>query len=72
MPTDKYGNDVNEHGQMTKKEFISRWKEHVSRYDDAEKPLPEITCDECPSATDGDCEWAYDLYNTDGDCLGMK
>ena len=29
-----------------------------------------ITCDTCRDS--GDCEWSYDPYNTDGDCLGAK
>ncbi len=34
--------------------------------------VEEITCDDCPSAKDGTCEWAWDVYNTDGDCLAVK
>lgn len=30
----------------------------------------ECTCDRCQVVLI--CEFAYDLYNTDGDCLGMK
>jgi MoaA/NifB/PqqE/SkfB family radical SAM enzyme len=30
----------------------------------------EITCDRCKS--NDVCEWAYDAYNTDGDCLACK
>lgn len=29
-----------------------------------------ITCDGCPARFD--CEYAYDPYNTDGDCLAAK
>ena len=29
-----------------------------------------ITCDLCIDAEK--CEWSYDPYNTDGDCLGVK
>ncbi len=29
-----------------------------------------ITCDRCPVREK--CEWAYDPYNTDGDCLAVK
>ncbi len=29
-----------------------------------------ITCDDCPSKNS--CHWAYDAYNTDGDCLAVK
>jgi hypothetical protein len=34
-----------------------------------------FTCDGCPGAADDaktPCEFAYDLYNTDGDCLALK
>lgn len=31
---------------------------------------PEWTCDECPSRFE--CEFVYDTYNTNGDCLGGK
>lgn len=27
-------------------------------------------CDDCPDANK--CEWAFDPYNTDGDCLATK
>lgn len=30
----------------------------------------EITCDGCPVVDD--CVFAYDIYNTDGDCLALK
>jgi hypothetical protein len=36
------------------------------------KKMPTITCDDCDSAKDGSCEWAWDVYNTDGDCLATK
>lgn len=29
-----------------------------------------VTCETCP-VNDG-CEFAWDLYNTDGDCLAVK
>lgn len=29
-----------------------------------------FTCDDCPS--NGGCEYAFDGYNTDGDCLAIK
>ena len=32
----------------------------------------EFTCDECGLAKNGECNYAFDAYNTDGDCLGMK
>ena len=35
-------------------------------------PSVEVTCEDCPHNGDGDCEWAWDLYNTNGDCLAMK
>lgn len=30
----------------------------------------EITCQECPE--NSSCEYAFDGYNTDGDCLALK
>ena len=32
--------------------------------------LEELTCFNCP--VNKDCEFAFDLYNTDGDCLALK
>lgn len=29
-----------------------------------------FTCDDCPSAVD--CRYAWDDYNTNGDCLAVK
>lgn len=29
-----------------------------------------LTCDGCGGS--GACEWAFDTYNTDGDCLALK
>jgi hypothetical protein len=55
------------HIQTTREDFINHWKVYFP-----DKPLPRITCDECASFTDGDCYWAYDLYNTHGDCLAVK
>jgi Zn-finger nucleic acid-binding protein len=36
------------------------------------KPFEGCTCNDCDSAKDGSCEYAYDRYNTDGDCLAVK
>lgn len=36
------------------------------------KPFDGCTCNDCPSAKDGSCEYAYDPYNTHGDCLAVK
>lgn len=34
-------------------------------------PIPEkFTCDDC--ADKDVCDWAWDLYNTNGDCLATK
>jgi hypothetical protein len=49
-------------------EFISSWHSHYPN----DLSAPECTCENCPSAYDGKCEWAWDLYNTDGDCLAVK
>lgn len=32
--------------------------------------IPKCTCEDCLCNTK--CEWAWDLYNTNGDCLGEK
>jgi hypothetical protein len=32
--------------------------------------IVSFTCDDCPSAPS--CEFAFDLYNTNGDCLAEK
>lgn len=34
------------------------------------KGTPNFSCDGCPH--NYYCEYAYDHYNTDGDCLAMK
>lgn len=31
---------------------------------------PKFTCDGCPHAPT--CEYVYDFYNTNGDCLALK
>lgn len=33
-------------------------------------PKEDFTCNKCPEA--GGCEFAWDLYNTHGDCLADK
>lgn len=33
-------------------------------------PAREVTCEKCQY--NDACEYAWDLYNTDGDCLAMK
>lgn len=32
--------------------------------------IEAFSCDECSARTT--CEWAFDPYNTDGDCLAEK
>lgn len=32
--------------------------------------IDKFTCDECPARYT--CEWAFDPYNTDDDCLAAK
>jgi hypothetical protein len=32
----------------------------------------DYTCEYCPSANDGSCPYAWDEYNKNGDCLGIK
>lgn len=35
-----------------------------------DKPLTYVTCYACPHVDT--CQWVWDLYNTDGDCLALK
>ncbi len=42
----------------------------VGKYREVAYVRPNYTCDDCNSVDD--CEFAYDLYNTDGDCLQLK
>lgn len=44
---------------------LAAYKEH---HDD--QVLPKFTCSTCVFLAW--CEFAYDLYNTDGDCLASK
>lgn len=32
--------------------------------------IQTFTCDDCPAQST--CEWAFDPYNTNDDCLAMK
>jgi len=34
------------------------------------KYTPDFTCDDCDARSR--CQYVYDFYNTDGDCLAMK
>lgn len=48
-------------------QLIADFRLHVR---DRDLQPKDITCVDCP---DNDkCEWAWDLYNTDGDCLALK
>lgn len=42
----------------------------IEDYDEDGVPLFSFTCDEC-SGND-DCEFAFDLWNRNGDCLAEK
>jgi len=50
------------------------WKANIRSFGFAlpvENPdLSMFTCADCPSVDD--CEWAFDAYNTGGDCLAVK
>lgn len=43
-----------------------RLSKHAPPYD----PDMEITCENC--GINDKCEWAWDDYNTNGDCLAIK
>lgn len=43
-------------------EGFHHWQDNAPEYE-----TPFITCDGCPHKYT--CDLAYDLYNTDGDCL---
>lgn len=54
-----------EAGQMIKDQGLLHFKESILSFDSR-----NYTCDDC---TDADqCEFAYDSYNTNGDCLALK
>lgn len=42
------------------------WRAHISD----RSPVGGFSCDGCPTAPR--CAWAFDAYNTDGDCLAIK
>jgi len=52
-------------------EPVIKLRESMKRYfEDLNCPLTFITCDTCSDREK--CEWSYDPYNTEGDCLGVK
>jgi hypothetical protein len=53
---------------LTRKEADALLHEAMSRYKDGEAPV--FTCSTCPFLAW--CEFAYDDYNTNGDCLATK
>jgi hypothetical protein len=46
------------------------YDEIVKMIEDYGLKVEDITCHHCPQKDT--CEYAYDLYNTDGDCLAVK
>lgn len=51
------------------KEFQRTYKEYSEGGDIAPS---DITCNNCPYESNATCEWAWDMYNTHGDCLALK
>lgn len=51
---------------MTKRQAAVEWMMDNGQWEQG----VTFTCDECAGAAD--CKWAYDPYNTNGDCLGDK
>jgi hypothetical protein len=50
---------------MTKDEMRDAWLKVRGRDIDT-----DCSCCDCP--VNSSCEYAFDLYNSDGDCLAMK
>lgn len=50
----------------------TRWRDAgIADLTDADRAAGvRFTCDGCGAS--GDCEWAFDTYNTSGDCLALK
>ena len=48
------------------------WNEHrkTQGSKDVYEPAEHYTCDDCPSVME--CKYAFDDYNTNGDCLASK
>lgn len=42
----------------------------IETYDKYEIRIEDVTCSSCRAATG--CPWAFDAYNTGGDCLALK
>lgn len=59
--------------RWTDKTLATLRKELIITYYRENRESPkEITCDSCQLEVKLDCPFAYDPYNTDGDCLGEK
>lgn len=58
-------------GQERTDEEVATLRAAVMReYADLDLEIDAFTCDECPAKNT--CEWVFDLYNTDDDCLAEK
>lgn len=53
-------------GDEQSDELIAKKKEFAR----ANFDITEFTCDDCPA--NRTCDWSFDSYNTDGDCLAEK
>ena len=51
--------------ERTDEELAKIRAENIAEFD-----IDKFTCDDCPARYT--CEWAFDIYNTDGDCLADK
>lgn len=57
----------------TDQELAKFRRQLITEYYQQNRESPkEITCDDCLLETKITCPFAYDPYNTDGDCLAMK
>lgn len=50
--------------------YVKVLEKHKNKFFEVAYLRPEYTCDDCQQVDK--CEFAFDLYNTDGDCLAEK
>lgn len=59
--------------KWTDQELSRMRRQLITEYFSQNRESPKkVTCDECPHSTKTACPFAYDGYNTDGDCLADK
>lgn len=54
----------------TKEQIAELEAERTKGYTERFKSVPKFTCSDCPLTPT--CYFAFDWYNTDGDCLAEK